>query len=598
MTSSNPTSGDLTGHFPGHFNRAASIAVGLILALAMLVAVQSADAAGIKQFTKAPTPTITGSAVVGKTLTARPGTWKPSPTKLAYQWLRGSSTIKGATRSTYVLTAADRGKTISLKVTASKAGYRTKAKTSARTAVVKSAATTGGISGKVVTDDHPTTGLAGIAVTAHLWNSARTSATQKATATTNSAGNYTLGNLAPGVYSVQFSGNDDYSAEWFNGKTALASATKLTVSGSTTTANASLAPKGPTSGTPGAIEGTVTGSDAPGVGIPGVTVQLHLSTDFTVAASTTTDADGHYVFNPDEGVGGGVSTSKQYLVEFVGTDGYAGEWYDDTTKFWEGSLLKPAVTGSITADAVLAPGGTVAGVVSGIDGSGPIAGELVIFCPVVDGTPRNCAAGGYTGDRWSTDEFGSGTGADGAFSIHLPVGNYVALVSGHRYPSGQGWQGGWAVGNGRVTGDFSGAQQLTVTRSQTTTLNPQDVPNQATFHGTITTPTPTGTQTKVFLCAFNPAQADDPVTKGCTSNVFVPSTPVGGGTSSTWTYSTVLLNGLYKVWYTYDDGFDGHDLARGYNTDQVNLHGEGGTIESEVLVINGEDVDHSFAWTW
>jgi hypothetical protein len=76
------------------------------------------------------TPKFTGTAKVGATLTAVTGTWKPAATTLTYQWLRTGKAIAGATESTYVLTAADRGKKISLKVTGSADSYSTKSSTS------------------------------------------------------------------------------------------------------------------------------------------------------------------------------------------------------------------------------------------------------------------------------------------------------------------------------------------------------------------------------------------------------------------------------------------------------------------------------------
>jgi Carboxypeptidase regulatory-like domain len=85
----------------------------------------------------APTPTITGSAMQGYKLTANPGTWGPAPVTLAYQWFRSGVAITGATASTYTQGTLDVGKTITVRVTGSKAGYTTAAKTSAATAVVK-----------------------------------------------------------------------------------------------------------------------------------------------------------------------------------------------------------------------------------------------------------------------------------------------------------------------------------------------------------------------------------------------------------------------------------------------------------------------------
>lgn len=72
-------------------------------------------------------PAIAGTAQVGQTLTASPGTWTGAPTSFAYQWQRCDAAgancvdIPGATAATYVVTAADVGFTLRVRVTASNA---------------------------------------------------------------------------------------------------------------------------------------------------------------------------------------------------------------------------------------------------------------------------------------------------------------------------------------------------------------------------------------------------------------------------------------------------------------------------------------------
>lgn len=85
---------------------------------------------------KQTTPKISGTAQVGKKLTLKRGTWTAGTT-FRYQWYRNGGSIKGATKSTYVLGKLDKGKTISVKVTGRKAGYATAARTSVRTATVR-----------------------------------------------------------------------------------------------------------------------------------------------------------------------------------------------------------------------------------------------------------------------------------------------------------------------------------------------------------------------------------------------------------------------------------------------------------------------------
>ncbi|MGV8909395.1 MAG: peptidoglycan-binding protein [Propionicimonas sp.] len=80
----------------------------------------------------AKNPKISGTRKVGKTLTAVPGTWSPSGVTLTYGWYRGSAKVAGATKVTYKLVKADKGKKISVRVRGTLAGYRTVEKASGR----------------------------------------------------------------------------------------------------------------------------------------------------------------------------------------------------------------------------------------------------------------------------------------------------------------------------------------------------------------------------------------------------------------------------------------------------------------------------------
>ncbi len=60
-----------------------------------------------------------GAAVVGKTLSCSSGTWTGTPTPtFSYRWLRDGAAIDGAESSTYTVTTADEGHSISCEVTA------------------------------------------------------------------------------------------------------------------------------------------------------------------------------------------------------------------------------------------------------------------------------------------------------------------------------------------------------------------------------------------------------------------------------------------------------------------------------------------------
>lgn len=82
-------------------------------------------------------PTITGKARQGETLTASQGEWAGEPTAYFYQWLRCDSSaancepISGASQPTYGLTGADLGARLRVEVVASNADGSSAAKQSA-----------------------------------------------------------------------------------------------------------------------------------------------------------------------------------------------------------------------------------------------------------------------------------------------------------------------------------------------------------------------------------------------------------------------------------------------------------------------------------
>ncbi|RFA14628.1 hypothetical protein B7R21_06205 [Subtercola boreus] len=81
-------------------------------------------------------PAISGTASVGRTVTATPGVWSRTGLTFTYAWVRSGSTAVIGTGTTYVLTAADQVKTITVAVTASSGGSPTRKATSAPTAQV------------------------------------------------------------------------------------------------------------------------------------------------------------------------------------------------------------------------------------------------------------------------------------------------------------------------------------------------------------------------------------------------------------------------------------------------------------------------------
>lgn len=78
-------------------------------------------------------PKISGKAKVGRKLTVKPGSWRPAPVKLTYQWYVGGRAIRGATKSSLAVVKSYRGKRITVKVSGTKPGYYAKSVVSAKT---------------------------------------------------------------------------------------------------------------------------------------------------------------------------------------------------------------------------------------------------------------------------------------------------------------------------------------------------------------------------------------------------------------------------------------------------------------------------------
>ena len=63
-------------------------------------------------------PTLLGTPTVGSQLSCLSGGFLNQPTSLAYSWLRNGATIAGATTPSYTLTAADLGRSVACRITA------------------------------------------------------------------------------------------------------------------------------------------------------------------------------------------------------------------------------------------------------------------------------------------------------------------------------------------------------------------------------------------------------------------------------------------------------------------------------------------------
>jgi hypothetical protein len=89
-------------------------------ATATSAAVKVAKGDALKATTK---PRLVGKARVGSRLTARNGQWTPAATAYTYVWKANGKVIKDARGKSYKLKAKDRGKKITVTVTAHRAGY-------------------------------------------------------------------------------------------------------------------------------------------------------------------------------------------------------------------------------------------------------------------------------------------------------------------------------------------------------------------------------------------------------------------------------------------------------------------------------------------
>ncbi|WP_427383681.1 hypothetical protein [Janibacter sp. G56] len=83
-----------------------------------------------RRFTVVAVPKVIGYRTVGSSLRATTGSFSPTPTSYTYRWKRDGVAISGAYYSTYRLDSADRGRLVSVTVTAKRTGYTSRAATS------------------------------------------------------------------------------------------------------------------------------------------------------------------------------------------------------------------------------------------------------------------------------------------------------------------------------------------------------------------------------------------------------------------------------------------------------------------------------------
>ncbi len=221
---------------------------------------------------------------------------------------------------------------------------------------------------------------------------------------TDASGNYTAGGIPTGSYKVYFHGNNaGYVSEWYNDKQDLDSAdvVAVTAPGTTSGIDAVLA-------LGGSIAGRVTNTDDSG--IENVEVSI-FSTDGYGITNTFTDASGNYT-------AGGIPTGS-YKVYFHGNNaGYVSEWYNDKQDLDSADVVAVTAPGTTAGiDAVLAPGGSIAGRVTNTGGGGIQNIRVDIYTPeespvssAVTDASGNYSAGGIPTGSYKVYFYGNNAG--------------------------------------------------------------------------------------------------------------------------------------------------------------------------------------------
>lgn len=254
----------------------------------------------------------------------------------------------------------------------------------------------GGISGTVGSPDGP---VAGATVTAYVTANPFHAVVS---GSTDGAGAFALGGLAPGTYGVHVDGADvGYASLWYDAVPFAALATEVTVESAVTSSIVVTLERTVR------VAGRVT--DAEGLGLGGIVVNIMRSGGhefFAPVAQAETAPDGTY------GVGG--FGSGTYRVEFSGVNG-----------LWQSVRYpEPVVLGAgehrAGIDAVMALGGALRGTVRDGDGEGIDGVRVTLYAPgmetqfdVFTRPDGSYLAGGLTAGDWtiqfSGDEVGYAT---------------------------------------------------------------------------------------------------------------------------------------------------------------------------------------------
>ena len=121
---------DLSGTYPAeYYDDVEDVSLGTSIfsttigeTLTMPVVRMGSDDSAGEPPTMEVAPSIDGTPAVGPTQRVDRGRWSPDSLTYSFQWLRGGTAISGATGDRYVPVPADRGRTLSVRVTVTGAG--------------------------------------------------------------------------------------------------------------------------------------------------------------------------------------------------------------------------------------------------------------------------------------------------------------------------------------------------------------------------------------------------------------------------------------------------------------------------------------------
>jgi hypothetical protein len=238
----------------------------------------------------------------------------------------------------------------------------------------------------------------------------------------DTSGSYSINQLVAGTYQMGFFGGcgnrSSYAPDWYDNQPSENTATPITLAtGQSFTANAVLQP-GAT------ISGKVT--DASGHGISGMCVDATSPSDVELgpgtAAPPANSRNGNYTLSN--------LAPGQYLVDFgCGSGGrYAEQWFPSAAAPGSADLVSAPAGTTSGINAVLKPGGSISGVVTG-NGGHPLAGVCAVAVDTKGGAlpPVRGRVGSLFSNILGANDYGVAalTGRHGAYQIFgLAAGSY------------------------------------------------------------------------------------------------------------------------------------------------------------------------------